>query len=82
MSYIDKGKKSKAELICGGNRLDREGFFVEPTIFGNCSNDMEICRDEIFGPVISVLKFNDLDEAIGLANDTPYGLFGAVFSAD
>ena len=43
---------------------------------------MEICRDEIFGPVISVLKFNDLEEAIGLANDTPYGLFGAVFSAD
>ena len=82
MSYIEKGKKSSAELICGGNRIEREGFFVEPTIFGNCTEDMEIVRDEIFGPVISVLKFNDIDEAIELANNTKYGLVGAVFSED
>jgi len=81
MSYIEKGKKS-AELICGGNRLEREGFFVEPTIFGNCNKDMEIVKDEIFGPVISVLKFNDLEEAISLANNTEYGLSGGVFSTD
>ena len=81
MSYIEKGKQ-KAELITGGNRIDREGFFVEPTLFGDCKPDMEIVADEIFGPVQSVMRYSDLDEAIALANNTQYGLVGAVFSAD
>lgn len=81
MGFIEKGKKS-AELVCGGNKLDRDGFFVEPTIFTNVTNDMEIAKDEIFGPVTSVFRYSDLDEAIAIANDTPYGLAGAVFSTD
>ena len=63
LGYIESGKKS-ADLILGGNRLDREGFFIEPTIFGNCKLDSDIMRDEIFGPVVSVVKFTELDEAI------------------
>ena len=81
MSYIEKGKQS-AELITGGKRLDRDGFFVQPTLFGNCSTDMEIVKDEIFGPVLSTLKFKEIDEAISIANNTTYGLVGGVFSAD
>ena len=82
MSYIKKGKESSAELICGGNQLEREGFFVEPTIFGNCTPDMDIVKNEIFGPVASVLRYKELDEAISIANNSKYGLAGGVFSAD
>ena len=81
MGYINKGKKS-AELICGGNKLDRDGFFVEPTIFGNCKPDIEIMCEEIFGPVTSVIKFSDAEEALNIANNSDYGLVGAVYSKD
>lgn len=82
MKYIKLGKESSAELICGGNRLDRPGFFIEPTIFSNCTQDMEIVQDEIFGPVTSVLKFSEAEEALSIANNTEYGLVGSVFSED
>lgn len=81
MDYISKGKKT-AKLITGGKRLERKGFFIEPTLFGDCTQDMEIVKDEIFGPVISTLRFNELDEAIDIANNSNYGLVGGVVTTD
>ncbi|HOI09041.1 MAG TPA: aldehyde dehydrogenase family protein [Myxococcota bacterium] len=82
--YIDIGLKEGANLLCGGKRpagLDR-GYFVEPTIFDGVRNDMRIAQEEIFGPVLSVIRYDDLDDAIRQANDSIYGLGGAVFSRD
>jgi len=71
-------------MLCGGGRLTGEaydkGLFVQPTIFDNVKNDMTIAREEIFGPVLSVLTFKDADEALRLANDTIYGLASAVWT--
>lgn len=83
-SLIDQGKASGAALVTGGRRpshLER-GYFIEPTIFANVTNDMSIAREEIFGPVICVLPYDTLDEAIQMANDSDYGLSGAVFTND
>ncbi len=83
MGYVDLGPKEGAELAAGGRRLQgdlAEGFFVEPTIFANVTNDMRIAREEIFGPVVSVIPFDDPDEALAMANDTEYGLGGAVWT--
>jgi aldehyde dehydrogenase (NAD+) len=82
LDYIDIGKKEGAEVVAGGVRADREGFFVEPTLFAGCNNDMRSVREEIFGPVLSTLKFKDIDEAIDIANDSPYGLTGSVQTTD
>jgi phenylacetaldehyde dehydrogenase len=84
MSYIDKARQTDARLICGGNRLDRPGNFIEPTVFADCDGSMAIMREEIFGPVMAVQKFATLDigEIAALANDTPYGLSGSVWSQD
>ena len=82
--YIASGKQDGAVLAAGGGRpkdLPR-GYFLEPTIFGAVRNDMRIAREEIFGPVLSVLPFKDIDEAIRIANDSTYGLGGSVYSAD
>ena len=82
--YIDSGKQDGAVLATGGGRpqdLPR-GYFLQPTIFGAVRNDMRIAREEIFGPVLSVLPFGDTDEAIRIANESTYGLGGAVYSAD
>ena len=82
--YIDSGKKDGAVLATGGGRpqdLPR-GYFLQPTIFGGVRNDMRIAREEIFGPVLSVLPFGDTDEAIRIANESTYGLGGAVYTAD
>lgn len=84
MGYIETGLKEGAKLLCGGGRpagLDK-GFFVEPTIFENVANDSTIGREEIFGPVLSVIKYKSLDDAVRMANDSVYGLGGAVFSRD
>ena len=80
LGYIQSGKDEGAELILGGNRIDRPGFFVEPTIFGNCKNDMKIVRERIDGPVMSFMRFSDTDEVIELANENTYGLAGSVYS--
>ena len=80
LSYIEIGKNEGAEVATGGTRLDRPGYFVEPTIFVNANNNMRSVREEIFGPVLSVLKFSDLDEAIEIANSSNYGLSGGVFT--
>ncbi|MGC5327233.1 aldehyde dehydrogenase family protein [Brevibacillus sp. SYSU BS000544] len=86
LSYIEIGKQEGAALAIGGNRvLDQEfesGYYIEPTIFTNTRPDMRIVQEEIFGPVLVVQKFRDEDEAIRLANDTVYGLGGAVFCQD
>jgi acyl-CoA reductase-like NAD-dependent aldehyde dehydrogenase len=83
-SYIAGALEEGATLEAGGNRprdLDR-GWFIEPTVFSGVTNDMTIAREEVFGPVISVLAYETVDEGIAIANDSQYGLHGAVFSAD
>jgi len=83
-SYIDKGQKEGASLVTGGGRpthLNR-GYFVEPTLFANVSNDMAIAREEIFGPVLSLIPCDDVDDAIRIANDSNYGLNGSVLTND
>lgn len=82
LNYIEIGKKEGAEVAVGGTRLDRPGYFVEPTLFINANNQMRSVREEIFGPVLSVLKFSDIDEALDMANDSNYGLMGGVFTKD
>jgi aldehyde dehydrogenase (NAD+) len=84
MSYIEIGKQEGARLLAGGNvRTDKGGgFFVEPTCFVDVRNDMRIAREEIFGPVLVVIAFDDDDDAIRIANDSEYGLGGAVFAGD
>jgi len=82
LAYIEKGKEEGAELLCGGDKLYDKGYFVAPTIFANTKPDMAIVREEIFGPVLVVQTFKDEAEAIQLANDSDYGLAGAVFTND
>jgi acyl-CoA reductase-like NAD-dependent aldehyde dehydrogenase len=81
---IASGNEQGAKLVTGGGRPSHlpKGYFLEPTIFSNVSNDMRIAREEIFGPVLSVLPYENVDEAIRIANDSTYGLGGAVYSAD
>ncbi|EFJ12064.1 hypothetical protein SELMODRAFT_235150 [Selaginella moellendorffii] len=80
LSYIESGKKEGASLLVGGKRIGEKGFYIQPTIFGDVKQSMKIASEEIFGPVLSVLKFKTLDEAVELANSTHYGLAAAVFS--
>jgi acyl-CoA reductase-like NAD-dependent aldehyde dehydrogenase len=84
-ALIRKGLDEGATLVCGGTGrpagLER-GWFVKPTVFSNVSNDMTIAREEIFGPVLSIIPYEDDDEAVRIANDTPYGLSGYVSSSN
>lgn len=82
MKYISIAKEEGAEALIGGNRHGDTGYFIEPTVFINAENTMKHVQDEIFGPVISVIKFKDDEEAIRIANDSIYGLGGAVWSKD
>ena len=86
LGYIEAAKATDAKLVCGGKRhqspATKDGYFVEPTVFVDCTDDMVHVREEIFGPVMSILKFTDEDEAIQRANDTDYGLAAGVFSQD
>ncbi|KLT73489.1 betaine-aldehyde dehydrogenase [Neisseria arctica] len=82
LSYIEQGKAEGAVLLTGGGRLKTNGLengaYVAPTVFGNCTDDMTICREEIFGPVMSILTYTTEEEAISRANDTGYGLAAGV----
>ena len=84
--YIELGVSEGARLVAGGNRPTeaelQDGFYLRPTVFADCSPDMTIVREEVFGPVVTVERFTTEDEAIRLGNDTDYGLAGAVWTAD
>jgi len=81
--YIAKGKEEGATLLAGGERPDiAKGFYVAPTLFVDCRNDMTIVSEEIFGPVVAVMAYDSEDEAIALANDSSYGLINYVWSKD
>jgi aldehyde dehydrogenase (NAD+) len=82
MGYIESGKKQGATCATGGRRVGDRGFFIEPTVFTNVKDEMAIAREEIFGPVLSVLKFSDVDELVRRANDTTFGLAAAVWTRD
>ncbi len=82
MSYIDKGKSEGAQCLTGGSRFGSKGFFIEPTVFDNVTDEMSIARDEIFGPVMSILPFKNVDDIVARANSTYYGLAAAVWTRD
>lgn len=82
LGFIKKGVEEGARLVLGGHRLDREGFYIEPTIFSDVTDDMTIATDEIFGPVLSVLSFDTEEEVIARANATEFGLSAGVFTQD
>jgi aldehyde dehydrogenase (NAD+) len=82
--YIQLGREEGARVVTGGGRpagLER-GYYVEPTVFADVTNDMRIAQEEIFGPVLCVVPYDDVDDAIAIANDTNYGLSGAVYADD
>ncbi|MDE0786980.1 MAG: betaine-aldehyde dehydrogenase [Porticoccaceae bacterium] len=82
LSYIKKGKAEGARLITGGNRIPSDGYYVQPTVFADVTDDMSIAREEVFGPLMSVLSFENEEEVVGRANATEFGLAAGVFTAD
>ncbi|WDT82586.1 MAG: aldehyde dehydrogenase family protein [Candidatus Manganitrophus sp.] len=86
LDYIEVGKKEGAKLILGGNALKKgkhaNGYFIEPTIFTDVQPKMRIAQEEIFGPVVAILRARNLQEAIDVANDIPFGLSAAIYSQD
>ena len=82
MGYIESGKRDGAKLAHGGNRVGSRGNFIEPTVFVDVEDDMQIAREEIFGPVMSIIKFDDLNDVVRRANQTMYGLAAAVWTRD
>jgi aldehyde dehydrogenase (NAD+) len=82
MSYISSGKQEGASLLAGGNRVGNRGFFIEPTVFADVDDGMKIAKEEIFGPVMSIMKFKSIEEVVERANRTEYGLAAAVWTRD
>ncbi|KAF5805305.1 putative aldehyde dehydrogenase (NAD(P)(+)) [Helianthus annuus] len=82
LSYIDQGKREGASLLIGGKPCGKKGYYIEPTIFENVTDDMLIANDEIFGPVMCLMKFKTIEEAIGRANATKYGLAAGIVTND
>lgn len=82
MGFITRAQAEGARLVCGGSIPDRPGFFVAPTVFADVTDDMEVARDEVFGPVMSVLDFNSEEEVLARANATEFGLSAGIFTRD
>ncbi|CAO3683261.1 unnamed protein product [Rhizopus stolonifer] len=82
LNYIKVGKEEGANVAYGGNRWGSKGYYIEPTVFVNCKNNMRIMQEEIFGPVVAIGTFKTIEEAIDLANDSDYGLAGGVYTKD
>ena len=82
LAYIESGKRAGARLVAGGNRRDEPGYFLDPTVFADVEDAMRIAQEEIFGPVMSILKFRTLEEVAERANSTVYGLAAAVWTRD
>jgi aldehyde dehydrogenase (NAD+) len=82
MGYISAGQKDGAKCLTGGHRVGTRGYFIEPTVFADVKDDMKIAKDEIFGPVMSILKFKDVDDVIARGNKTMFGLAAAVWTRD
>jgi acyl-CoA reductase-like NAD-dependent aldehyde dehydrogenase len=85
LGYIEAGKQEGATVLTGGKRASvsgANGFFIEPTVFGGVKNDMKIAQEEIFGPVLATLSFDDVDQVAALANQNPYGLAAAIWTRD
>ncbi|HBE52604.1 MAG TPA: betaine-aldehyde dehydrogenase, partial [Cyanobacteria bacterium UBA11369] len=82
MSYIESGMREGAQMLCGGSQIGDKGYFIQPTVFADVRDDMKIATEEIFGPVMSIIKFKDINEVIERANKTMYGLAAAVWTKD
>jgi aldehyde dehydrogenase (NAD+) len=82
MGYIESGKREGATLACGGERVGDRGYFIQPTVFSDVQDEMKIAQEEIFGPVMSIIAFKDMDEVISRANRTTYGLAAGVWTRD
>lgn len=82
LGYMARAEAAGARLQCGGHRVGDQGYFVAPTIFAGVTPDMEIAQEEVFGPVLSVLRFRDESEAVAIANGTTYGLAAAIWTSD
>ena len=80
LAYVEAGKQEGATLLAGGKRIGEDGYFVESTIFGDVHDDMAIAKEEIFGPVVQIMRFKETDEVLRRANDSTYGLAAGVFS--
>ena len=82
LGYVEKGKADGARLVCGGERPPGPGYFVRPTVFDGVDNSMTIAREEIFGPVLAVIRFKEIEEVLQAANDTMFGLAAGVWTRD
>jgi len=80
LGFIEKGKAEGGEVVTGGGRHGNQGYFVQPTVFTNCGESSTVYREEIFGPVLVATQFDDMEDAVRMANDTDYGLAASIYS--